>query len=58
MTREEAIKNIIEENIRTARNFLTEAVDTDKSESVRALYVELAAKRIDLVLALMQKEEA
>ena len=58
MTREEAIKNIIEENIRTARNFLTESVDTDKSESVRALYVELAAKRIDLVLALMQKEEA
>jgi len=58
MTREEAIKNIIEENIRTARNFLTESVDTDKSESVRALYVELAAKRIDLVLALMQKEAA
>lgn len=58
MTREEAIKNIIEENIRTARNFLTEAVDTDKSESVRALYVELAAKRIDLVLALVQKEGA
>ena len=58
MTREEAIKNIIEENIRTARNFLTEYVDTDKSESVSALYVELAAKRIDLVLALMQKEAA
>lgn len=58
MTREEAIKNIIEENIRTARNFLTYAVDTDKSESVRALYVELAAKRIDLVLALVQKEAA
>lgn len=58
MTREEAIKNIIEENIRTARNFLSEAVDTDKIESVRALYVELAAKRIDLVLALMQKEAA
>ena len=56
MTREEAIKNIIEENIRTAHNFLTEALDTDKSESVRALYVELAAKRIDLVLALMQKD--
>ena len=58
MTREEAIKNIIEENIRTARNFLTESVDTDKSGSVRALYVELATKRIDLVLALMQKEAA
>lgn len=58
MTREEAIKNIIEENIRTARNFLTESVDTDKSESVRALHVELAAKRIDLVLALVQKEGA
>ena len=58
MTREEAIKNIIEENIRTARSFLTYAVDTYKSESVRALYVELAAKRIDLVLALMQKEAA
>ena len=58
MTREEAIKNIIEENIMTARNFLTEALDTDKSESVSALYVELAAKRIDLVLALMQKEAA
>ena len=42
----------------TARNFLTEALDTDKSESVRALYVELAARRIDLVLALMQKEAA
>ena len=51
MTREEAIKNIIEENIRTASNFLTYAVDTYKSESVRSLYVELAAKRIDLVLA-------
>lgn len=58
MTREEAIKNIIEEKIRTARNFLAEAVDTDKSEPVRALYVEFAAKRIDLVLALMQKEAA
>ena len=58
MTREEAIKNIIEENIRTARGFLTYAVDTYKSESVRALYFELAAKRIDLVLALMQKEGA
>ena len=58
MTREEAIKNIIEENIRTARNFLTESLDTDKSESVSELYVELAAKRIDLVLALMQKEAA
>ena len=58
MTREEAIKNIIEENIRTARNFLTDSLDTDKSESVSELYVELAAKRIDLVLALMQKEAA
>ncbi len=58
MTREEAITNIIEEKIRTARNFLTEAVDTDKSELVSALYVEMAAKRIDLVLALMHKEAA
>ena len=58
MTREEAIKKTIDENMRTANSFLEQSKDTDKSESVRALYVELAAKRIELVLALMQKEAA
>ena len=55
---EEAIKKTIDENMRTANSFLEQSKDTDKSESVCALYVELAAKRIELVLALMQKEEA
>ena len=58
MTREEAIKETIAENMRMANGFLNQSKDTYKSESVRALYVELAAKRIDLVLALMQKEAA